>query len=329
MILVEANPHNYPGPNCPEPGALGLDLDPVTAAEEVRKWRHDVLAGVDVVVHPVSDRLPALGELLRDAPELLEGVDALVESDGPRQVDLRIRGRVVKHRFEVLPIECGNGSANELDVLLRHRLPRQPGGFEGFVLGLKAEDRSDDLSVAELVKVDLVDINRDPARLAPSLPMRRADHCIRGVDVFLAIDLQLVEGIGPEAEGLSNRFDALNRDRLIRSVLQILQHGIWCEGLDDAVEIPSVQSSNSPFRHLDVLLRHQLRSIARRVLLSRQSSAYSRARLRAPPSSVSSDPSMRGSTARLGRLTPRARPATCARSGREPGEHFGGVSVRR
>jgi hypothetical protein len=31
-LLIEADPHNYAGPDSPDPGALGLDLDPVTTA---------------------------------------------------------------------------------------------------------------------------------------------------------------------------------------------------------------------------------------------------------------------------------------------------------
>ena len=86
------------------------------------------LAGVDVVVHPVPDRLPALRELLRDAAELIEGVDAWSSPTARDEVDLCIWGCVAKHRIEVPPIQCGNGSASELNVLLRHRprsIPRQ------------------------------------------------------------------------------------------------------------------------------------------------------------------------------------------------------------
>ena len=77
-------------------------------------------------------------------------------------------------------------------------LLRQLGGFEGLVLGSEAEDRSDDPSVAELVEVEPVDIDRDAARFALPLPMRRADHGVRAVDVFLDINAQLVEGVGPQ-----------------------------------------------------------------------------------------------------------------------------------
>jgi hypothetical protein len=81
-----------------------------------------------------------------------------------------------------------------------YRLLPQPGGFEGLVLGSEAEDRSDDPSLAELVKVELVDINRDATRLTLPLPMRRADHGVRAVDVFLDVNAQLVEGGGPQVE---------------------------------------------------------------------------------------------------------------------------------
>ena len=51
--------------------------------------------------------------------------------------------------------------------------------------------------------------------------MRRADHGVRAVDVFLDINAQLVEGGRPQIQGLSNRLNALNRHRLIRSVLEV------------------------------------------------------------------------------------------------------------
>src|SRR4051794_148525 len=83
----------------------------------------------------------------------------------------------------------------------RRALLPQPGGFEGFVPGSETEDRSDDPSLAELVEVELVDIDRDPARLALPLPMRRADHGVGALDVFLDVNAQFVEGGGPQVQG--------------------------------------------------------------------------------------------------------------------------------
>ena len=65
-----------------------------------------------------------------------------------------------------------------VDVLLRHRLLRKPGGFEGFVSRSEAQDRSDHLSLLELVEVELASVYRYAARLAPALPMRCADHAV-------------------------------------------------------------------------------------------------------------------------------------------------------
>src|SRR5215210_1519897 len=106
-------------------------------------------------------------------------------------------------------------------------LPRDPGGFEGLVLGSEAKDRSNNFSLAECVKIELVDIDRDATRLALPLPMRRADHGARTVDVFLDVNAELVKGRDPQLQDLSDRWGALNHHRLIGGVPQVLEHGVW------------------------------------------------------------------------------------------------------
>lgn len=57
---------------------------------------------------------------------------------------------------------------------------------------------------------------------------------------------------------MPDRLNALSRHGLVRSVLQVLEHGIRREGLPDAVEVSSVQGRNSAFRRPDVLLQDGL-----------------------------------------------------------------------
>jgi hypothetical protein len=57
----------------------------------------------------------------------------------------------------------------------RDALLPQPGGFEGFVSRSEPQNRSDDLSLAKLVQVELVHVYRDAACLALSLPSTASD----------------------------------------------------------------------------------------------------------------------------------------------------------
>jgi hypothetical protein len=66
-----------------------------------------------------------------EASKLIEVIDAAVQADRSREVNFSVRGRVLERRIEVPPVEGGKGSANDLHVLLGHRLLLKPGGFEG------------------------------------------------------------------------------------------------------------------------------------------------------------------------------------------------------
>src|SRR4051794_12301404 len=145
--------------------------------------------------------------------------------------------------------------SDDLDILLRHHLLPQSGGFEGFFSRAETQDRSNDPSLAELVQIVLANVYGDAACLSLSLPVRRADHSVWRLDVFLDLGVQPVEGSGPQAEVRPNRPNPLDPHWLIGGVLQVFEHSIWCEHFSHALEVAPVQGRIGAFRRLHVLLR--------------------------------------------------------------------------
>jgi hypothetical protein len=144
--------------------------------------RHDPLICLDQLHDLRVMRLPRREEPLSPFSKLGMAVERPRLRYLGREDDLALAVKEGKHRLDVRLIPGVHEPRDDLDVLLRHRLPRETGGIEGFIPGSEAEDRSDDPSLAELVEVELVDIDRDAARFALPLPMRRADHGVRAVD---------------------------------------------------------------------------------------------------------------------------------------------------
>src|SRR5262245_19131099 len=90
-----------------------------------------------------------------------------------------------------------DGGRPEMSALLR-----QPGGFEGFGLRLKAERPAHDLPLAHLVDIELVRVDQHAAALALSVPMDGADHNVTPVQVLVDIGAELIEGRRPECPRL-------------------------------------------------------------------------------------------------------------------------------
>src|SRR5207248_2277742 len=105
-------------------------------------------------------------------------------------------------------------------------LRRRPHGFDGFGLRLVAQRRSNDLFVAKLVDVELMDVDRNAARLAMPDPVRGADHGIPCIYVLLDIGTKLIESSHPKAPYLSNGRSALHRGGLVGATQEILHLGV-------------------------------------------------------------------------------------------------------
>jgi hypothetical protein len=108
------------------------------------------------------------------------GLPALVQSGvfGP---DLDLRVRVLDPIVDVAPIPALKGLADDIDVLLRHRLLPQPGGLES-LRSVAKPVHSDDQTVPKCVEVGElgVDLNAISAAYAPVLD--REDSAVGKLD---------------------------------------------------------------------------------------------------------------------------------------------------
>ena len=88
---------------------------------------------------PPGSRRPGVPPVRRKAPKLAEDrVPALKRAAvGPAlgTRDPGVRVPTTAHAREIGRLEATNALQDDFDVLLRHRLLRQPGGFEGFLRG--------------------------------------------------------------------------------------------------------------------------------------------------------------------------------------------------
>ena len=156
------------------------------------------------------------------------------------------------------------GSANDLHVLLRHRLLLKPGGFESLILRAKGAI-PDDQTVTEFVDEADRDIDRSVADLTPAPHRDYGDH-----DVLARVD---------ELQRLPGQLRPSFRPLLVPETYPLPSLaggtvGRFGDGFDDTVlgVVPSRAIEASLYKRppgvahdLHVLLRHRPRSIARAV----------------------------------------------------------------
>src|SRR5262245_9465087 len=172
----------------------------------------------------------------------------------------------VEPRLDVV-LEALQVSADDLDVLLRHRLLRQPVGFEGF--GAFVEDLHPD--VCAFPKR----IHDPPAALHRDLTTGRTspledfvDDLVARIDEVGGFDRMPNEGLDPRREPLLRRLPAV--DTCVWDVGAGHEHEVVSDVVQPAAEISLGCPVENRSHCLDVLLRHRPRSISlygRRVLL--------------------------------------------------------------
>ena len=106
----------------------GVDLDTALAeSTHPTNHRYSVLALVELE-RVDSERLPVLIHVADELPDpLVSSIDDALEL-GPERLPLAILGGESEQPIDITRVERGIGSTDDLDVLLRHRLFRQPHG---------------------------------------------------------------------------------------------------------------------------------------------------------------------------------------------------------
>src|SRR5829696_1366616 len=170
-------------------------------------------------------------------------------------------------RFMFAPGEKLEPAHHDLHVLLRHRLLRQPDGFEG-VRGIEVGPRSNDAASFQLVDDGELQLHRHPASLAGRpLPQQADNAIIARVDQLLYLQRPTVEVLGPHAHELDEPITtAIARGRPgdlgRRYPLGVLTD---CSRIETGTKLaalhPRQERFEQPPRHLHVLLRHRPPSI--------------------------------------------------------------------
>src|SRR5918994_4675603 len=147
-------------------------------------------------------------------------------------------------------------ATHDLDVLLRHRLLRQPDGFEGFVTGrVLAATRK--LSASNRVDERFRLIDFDAAALGASAESLNRDYRIpTGVDQFHLLEPELVEHVDPVLEPCPHGVLAMDRTGVVGSTLDCPVDDIVGEMLHEPIQPFAGKRLIGHLHDLDVLLRH-------------------------------------------------------------------------
>ena len=132
MALVSTTPHGEAVAEVDHPADFGIQGDAAPEPGAKTAERHDDVAFVQNLVD-TRLKLHERGVQIRPpSPDPLVSLVCHVTLDLRREgipLDLGVRG--LQERLDVVPEEGVHALAEDLHVLLRHRLLRQPGGFEG------------------------------------------------------------------------------------------------------------------------------------------------------------------------------------------------------
>jgi dihydrofolate reductase len=175
-----------------------------------------------------------------------------------RLIQLAVLIKCGEDAFDVAPVEGFGESLHRLDVLLRHHLLRQPGGFQS--LGALVEvDLADALAVTEGMDLELPVFDLDAA--APAAAPVGDGHYdgVPGVDELLGNRLKVLPIGVPTLPDVPD-CGRTARWRLLTDVPDDV--GSEIRGSADVVA-PAV-GLQAPTHVFDVLLRHRPRSIAAR-----------------------------------------------------------------
>src|SRR5665809_42728 len=155
---------------------------------------------------------------------------------------------------------AASASSSNAYVLRRHRLLRQPGGFEGFGFAVVAA-HPDDLAVSPVDQVPHRLVNGSTAFTAVASNVqhgkRRVSQRPDLTDLGVPVGEGVVQVLPPATDSLVTAIAALH-DEQAGDVLHVLVHK-----RQNGIEIPTVPGGNDPAVALQVLLRHRPRSISR------------------------------------------------------------------
>src|SRR2546423_522410 len=184
-----------------------------------------------------------------------------------RRMPLHVGVEVLQHRLDVPAVGRVSCALEGIDVLLRHRLLRQPGGFEGF-LPVEVVVDPDDLSVAHGADLRELKLRHRPATRAPTVLAGHGDHPIPSLDHFSELDLPLLkrERLEPIVlEESLDRFVAAIGTESGDAAWGGIPNDLWGPDAfaDAGVHSPPVEGLECSADHLHVLFRHRPRSISR------------------------------------------------------------------
>src|SRR5215211_7329151 len=244
----------------PDGAVSALDLSPAAATASPHCGYHrDALACVDEALDVHAEVSDCVVELVGDRRK---GLDAYPGStfEGIAWIDpLDIGVQQVRLRWGGAGSPARVNPADELHVLLRHRLLPQPHGFEGLSF-LQEQPPFRDFPVLQGEQERELHLHLDAALpAAAALPGSNDDLVGRVSEYPDALDTVLIPLLRPERERLAHTgVSVLLHGGGVQQLGGLRDHDVLVEGPQDAFEVASAEGIEGPNNDLHVLLRHRL-----------------------------------------------------------------------
>src|SRR5829696_243788 len=172
--------------------------------------------------------------------------------------DLRVH--LSKQRLLVAPVQRVIHARRTVHVLLRHRLLRQPGGFERFLSGEVLAPRGN-LAVPNCEDDRVADVDLHVAVLHPPHAADEGYNLVPCIDQLLGLHPALLERLLPLAVVVAQRVGALHQPDVIERALGRSPVDVRMPELSEPVQAAPVIRGEVLPHDLHVLLRHRPRSI--------------------------------------------------------------------